>query len=80
MHDPGKALGLAVWMAINGRSRFYNGGVLSDGCLAMLPNSLLIVGADAVPLIDIVWLSTASLEVEVAFEVEHTASIYPGTV
>ena len=80
LRDLGKALGFAVWVATNDRSRPYNGGVLSDGCLATLPNSLLVAGADTVPLIDVVWLNAASLEVEAAFEVEHTTSIYSGIV
>ncbi|MDP0941793.1 type II restriction endonuclease, partial [Klebsiella quasipneumoniae] len=68
MRDLGKALGFAVWVATNDRSRPYNGGVLSEGCLATLPNSLLVSGADTVPLIDVVWLNAVSLEVEAAFE------------
>lgn len=80
LRDLGKALGFAVWVATNDRSRPYNGGVLSEGCLATLPNSLLVSGADTVPLIDVVWLNAVSLEVEAAFEVEHTTSIYSGIV
>lgn len=80
LRDLGKALGFAVWVATNDRGRPYNGGVLSDGCLTALPISLLEAGADTVPLIDVLWLNATSLEVEAAFEVEHTTSIYSGIV
>jgi len=80
LRDLGKSLGFAVWIATNDRSRTYNGGALSEGCLAALPASLLVAGGDTVPLIDVVWLNTATLEVEAAFEVEHTTSIYSGIV
>jgi len=39
-----------------------------------------VAGGDAVPLIDTVWLNATTLEVEAAFEVEHTTSIYSGIV
>lgn len=80
MRDLGKSLGFAVWIATNDRSRTYNGGALSEGCLSALPTSLLVVGGDTVPLIDVVWLNATTLEVEAAFEVEHTTSIYSGIV
>ncbi|ANA35742.1 Type II restriction enzyme [Ralstonia mannitolilytica] len=80
LRDLGKALGFAVWIATNDRSRPYGDGALGDGCLTSLPSSLLVADADTVPLIDVVWLNPASLEVEAAFEVEHTTSIYSGIV
>jgi len=80
LRDLGKALGFSVWVATNDRSRPFNGGALGDGCLSSLPTSLLVAGADTVPLIDVVWLNATSLEVEAAFEVEHTTSIYSGIV
>lgn len=80
LRDLGKALGFAVWGVTNGRSRPYHGGALGDGCLAALPDSLLVAGADTVPLIDVVWLNAVSLDVQAAFEVERTTSIYSGIV
>ncbi|KDP88225.1 hypothetical protein CF70_031840 [Cupriavidus sp. SK-3] len=80
LRDLGKALGFAVWIATNDKSRAYNGGTLGEGCLTSLPTSLLVAGGDTVPLIDVVWLNAGTLEVEAAFEVEHTTSIYSGIV
>ncbi len=80
LRDLGKSLGFAVWIATNDRSRLYKGEPLSQGCLPTLPPALLVAGGDTVPLIDVVWLNAATLEVEAAFEVEHTTSIYSGIV
>lgn len=80
LRDLGRSLGFSVWIATNDRSRLYNGEPLSNGCLTSLPPALLIAGGDTVPLIDTVWLNPTTLEVEAAFEVEHTTSIYSGIV
>lgn len=80
LRDLGRSLGFAVWIATNDRSRLYHGEPLSNGCLATLPPALLVTGGDTVPLIDAVWLNPTTLEVEAAFEVEHTTSIYSGIV
>ena len=57
------------------------GGRLGDGCLDALPT---IIGsaprAEAVRLIDVLWLDRRSGAVAGAFEVEHTTSIYSGIV
>ncbi|MBS2132138.1 type II restriction endonuclease (plasmid) [Burkholderia thailandensis] len=79
LRDLGHALGFRVWIATNDRSRPYDGGKLADGCLAELPASLNINGADTVPLIDVIWLGSDE-SVAAAFEVEHTTSIYSGIV
>lgn len=81
LRDLGKALGFSVWVATNDRSRLYGDGRLSDGCLAMLPNPLAnSPGADAVRLIDVIWLDSETGNAIAAFEVEHTTSIYSGIV
>ena len=53
---------------------------LGDGCLDELPAALDGAdGAEAVRLIDVLWLDDAG-RVAAAFEVEHTTSIYSGIV
>lgn len=79
LRDLGLALGFNVWIAANDRSRPYGDGTLASGCLTNLPPHLTdIPGADAVCLIDVLWL--ADERVVAAFEVEHTTSIYSGIV
>ena len=83
LRDLGIALGYDVWIATNDRGRAYGSGRLADGCLAALPNELASApGADAVRLIDVLWLDpdAARGSVAAAFEVEHTTSIYSGIV
>ncbi len=81
LRDLGKALGFSVWVAANDRSRAYGDGQLSDGCLATLPIPLAnCPGADAVRLIDVIWLDSETGNAVAAFEVEHTTSIYSGIV
>lgn len=81
LRDLGKALGFSVWVAANDRSRAYGDGQLSDGCLATLPIPLAnCPGADAVRLIDVIWLDSETGNAIAAFEVEHTTSIYSGIV
>lgn len=81
LRDLGRALGFDVWIAANDRSRAYAGGKLADGCLDGLPASLSSQpGADAVRLIDVLWLEPGRSRVVAAFEVEHTTSIYSGIV
>lgn len=81
LRDLGRALGFDVWIAANDRSRTYGEGRLSDGCLEALPDLLADApGADAVRLIDVIWLERGSGAVAAAFEVEHTTSIYSGIV
>lgn len=81
LRDLGRALGYAVWVAANDRGRACGAGLLGDGCLEELPASLASSpGAEAVRLIDVLWLDAASGRVVAAFEVEHTTSIYSGIV
>jgi type II restriction enzyme len=81
LRDLGHALGYDVWVAINDRGRVWDGGRLADGCLESLPETLeALPGAEAVRLIDVLWLERPSGSVAAAFEVEHTTSIYSGIV
>ena len=79
LRDLGAALGFGVWIATNDGGRPYAGGKLGDGCMSVLPD----IGderADAVRLIDVIWIDRSSGRVIAAFEVEHTTSIYSGIV
>jgi type II restriction enzyme len=81
LRDLGLALGYDAWVASNDRSRKYGAGQLGDGCLAELPPTIAQApGADAVRLIDVLWLEKGRAHVAAAFEVEHTTSIYSGIV
>ncbi len=81
LRDLGAALGFEVWVAANDASRPYAGGRLGDGCLGCLPGPLdQEAGAEAVRLIDVLWLDRSTGQVAGAFEVEHTTSIYSGIV
>ena len=81
LRDLGRALGFDVWVAANDRGRTLGGGQLGEGCLDQLPPALSSVpGADAIRLIDILWLEKGQDRVVAAFEVEHTTSIYSGIV
>lgn len=81
LRDVGIALGFQVWIAINDGGRPYEGGTLADRCLEKLPAWLADhPGADAVRLIDVLWIDPANEDVAAAFEVEHTTSIYSGIV
>lgn len=81
LRDLGHALGFSVWIASNDQGRACGGGRLGDGCLEELPPALRDgAGADAIRLIDVLWLETTGKEIRAAFEVEHTTSIYSGIV
>lgn len=81
LRDLGKSLGFSVWIAANDRGRLYQNAPLSKGCLDQLPQSLMgCPGADAIRLIDVLWIDEANQSVAAAFEVEHTTSIYSGVV
>ena len=81
LRDLGHALGFSVWIASNDRGRPLGAGRLGDGCLTELPTVLREgAGAEAIRLIDVLWLDTPSQTVTAAFEVEHTTSIYSGIV
>jgi type II restriction enzyme len=81
LRDLGRALGFDVWVAGNDRGRAYRGGSLADGCLDSLPESVMAApGAEAVRLIDVLWLERGGTHVAAAFEVEHSTTIYSGIV
>ena len=81
LRDLGRALGYDVWVAANDRARAWQGERLGDGCIDALPPALASApGADAVRLIDVLWLDKGHGRVAAAFEVEHTTSIYSGIV
>ncbi|TAM06713.1 MAG: type II restriction endonuclease [Rhodanobacter sp.] len=81
LRDLGRALGYEIWIAANDRSRTHDGGALGDGCLRRLPETLEAHrAADAICLIDVLWLDRSTEQVVAAFEVEHTTSIYSGIV
>ena len=81
LRDLGRALGFDVWIASNDTGRPYAGGLLGDGCINTLPAAIdSAPGAEAVRLIDVLWLDRSSGGVAGAFEVEHTTSIYSGIV
>ncbi len=79
LRDLGRALGFDVWVASNDRGRPCGPGLLGDGCLEALPQTLASgPGQDFIPLIDVLWLDPASGRVDAAFEVEHTTTIQTG--
>lgn len=81
LRDLGLALGYDVWIAANDGARDYAGGRLADRCLSRLPEKLSEnASADAIRLIDVIWLDRTTAELAAAFEVEHTTSIYSGIV
>lgn len=81
LRDLGLALGFGVWVASNDRNRPYSDGRLAEGCLDALPAALeSLQAADAIRLIDILWVDKDTKRVAAAFEVEHTTSIYSGIV
>lgn len=81
LRDLGHALGFDVWIAANDVGRPFAGGRLGDGCLRVLPAAIeQAPGAEAVRLIDVLWLERDGGRVAGAFEVEHTTSIYSGIV
>ncbi|MBI3568866.1 MAG: type II restriction endonuclease [Gemmatimonadetes bacterium] len=81
LRDLGRALGFDVWIASNDRGRRFGDGLLGDGCMTELPARLRDgPGAEAIRLIDVLWLDRSTRNVCAAFEVEHTTSIYSGIV
>ncbi|MFZ5608855.1 MAG: type II restriction endonuclease [Pseudomonadota bacterium] len=81
LRDLGLALGYDVWIAANDRGRSHDGMPLAQGCLERLPDAIAASrGADAIRLIDVLWLERERDRVAAAFEVEHSTSIYSGIV
>ncbi|GMR01992.1 MAG: hypothetical protein BMS9Abin20_0317 [Acidimicrobiia bacterium] len=72
-------MGFEVWIASNDVNRPYDGGRLAEGCLDRLSETLRKTASfDAIRLIDVLWVDSATGRVVAAFEVEHTTSIYSG--
>ena len=81
LRDLGKALGFRVFIAANDQGRTCRSGKLGDGCLPTLPPALEQgPGADAIRLIDVLWVERDVEQVAAAFEVEHSTSIHSGIV
>lgn len=81
LRDLGLLLGYDVWMAANDRGRLHEGVPLGRNCLERLPLPIATsAGADAIRLIDVLWLDKGTANVIAAFEVEHSTSIYSGIV
>lgn len=81
LRDLGHALGYRVWIAANDRGRLHQGIPLGKNCLEHLPLEIATApGADAVRLIDVLWIEPDAPRVAAAFEVEHSTSIYSGIV
>lgn len=81
LRDLGHGLGYDVWIAANDRGRMFDGAPLGKNCLEHLPASITTApGADAVRLIDVLWLDRDAPNVVAAYEVEHSTSIYSGIV
>ncbi|MCL5105271.1 MAG: hypothetical protein M1133_14330, partial [Armatimonadetes bacterium] len=75
----GRSLGYDVHVASNDRSKSYAGEALSFLTLGQLPD-LGLSGevAQTVALIDVLWLKNDSSQIECAFEIEKSTSIYSG--
>lgn len=81
LRDLGHALSYDVWIAANDRGRLFEGVPLGRNCLEHLPPAIATApGADAVRLIDVLWIERGAATVAAAFEVEHSTSIYSGIV
>ena len=81
LRDLGRALDFDVWIAANDQGRLHEGKPLAEGCCRALPEAVESApGADAVRLIDVLWIERLSGRIAAAFEVEHTTSIYSGII
>lgn len=81
LRDLGLALGFRVFVAANDQGRLHEGKPLGERCLKTLPPAIAgAQGAEAVRLIDVLWLRQDADRVAAAFEVEHSTSIYSGIV
>lgn len=75
----GRNLGYDVWVAANDRNRSHNGVSLQSLTLSELPP--LDMGPEVlrtVSLIDVIWIGRESRQIECAFEIEKSTSIYSG--
>jgi len=81
LRDLGLSLGFQVWIASNDKGRQYADGRLDKGCLTELPATIRASAAhDTIALIDVLWLDVGTGRITMAFEVEHSTSIYSGIV
>jgi len=75
----GKALGYDVVVALNDRSREYNGEKFSFLTLPALPEMGISDDVtEVINFIDVLWFKKGTNDIECAFEVEKTTSIYSG--
>jgi len=75
----GRDLGYDVWVAANDRARSLNGMTLQSLTLPKLPP--MEMPADVlrtISLIDVIWINRDSQQIECAFEIEKSTSIYSG--
>jgi len=75
----GRELGYDVWVAANDRSRSLNGVSLQSLTLPELPPlDMAPETLKTVSLIDVIWINRESRQIECAFEIEKSTSIYSG--
>jgi len=69
LRNLGQALGFEIWIAANDQNRPHGSGRLGDGCLTALPQAIEgAPGAEAVRLIDVLWVEPGSEQAVAAFE------------
>jgi len=75
----GRELGYNVWVAANDRTRSHNGVSLQSLSLPELPPLEMAPEVlRTVSLIDVIWINRESRQIECAFEIEKSTSIYSG--
>jgi len=75
----GRELGYDVWVAANDRMRSHGGVCLQSLTLAELPPlDMAQETLKTVSLIDVIWINRESRQIECAFEIEKSTSIYSG--
>lgn len=75
----GRELGYDVWVAANDRTRTHSGVSLQSLTLPELPPMGMAPEVlRTVSLIDVIWINRESRQIECAFEIEKSTSIYSG--
>lgn len=75
----GRDLGYDVWVAANDRNRSHNGVSLQSLTLSELPQLEMSPEVlRTVSLIDVIWIGRENRQIECAFEIEKSTSIYSG--
>ena len=75
----GRDLGYDVWVAANDRMRSHNGVSLQSLALTELPPLEMTPEVlRTVSLIDVIWIGKENRQIECAFEIEKSTSIYSG--